>query len=253
MQAIGTIIDRTRMEYAGGNGNGRGPTTAPVPGPAADPYDDVRGMRLWRLDDLDTGHHPLVATAVAAARTWARRYNEGADPAPWLVLGGPNGTGKSHIARAIWSAFFYTPDYPAGPLGGELRVRLPRGRFLAAADLMAGLDPRREDGHALDNVPVSLVVGSAPIVVIDDVGAEGVLAFVGKEHQSYEREVRYFRFIDFCYANGIPGVITTNLSPGELATHIGRRAWDRLMQMAPYGQTVFLEGVPSWRVKAGGR
>lgn len=90
-------------------------------------------------------------------------------------------------------------------------------------------------------------------MVIDDVGAEGVLEFVGKEHQVVERQARYFRFIDHCYANDIPGVITTNLPLAELAAHLGRRAWDRLMQMAPAGQMVDMSGVPSWRVKAGGR
>jgi hypothetical protein len=33
----------------------------------------------------------------------------------------------------------------------------------------------------------------------------------------------------------------------------GRRAWDRLMRIAAGGQMVKMDGVPNWRVKAGGR
>jgi len=67
------------------------------------------------------------------------------------------------------------------------------------------------------------------------------------------RYLSLFRVIDWAYGNGVPLVITSNLTIQELAGHVGRRAWDRLMQMAPTGQMVDMSGVPSWRVKAGGR
>lgn len=227
-----------------------------APPASYNPYDDVPTLPRPRLADLDTSHHPLVAAAVDAARLWARRYNtwnREETRAPWLVLSGPNGTGKTHIARCIWSAFAYTINVTEGDPrdrgGRELVVERPTGRFWRADELMTDITELR------DGAGVGSLIGAAPIVVLDDVGAEGTLQYIGKEQQEYERHVRYFRFIDFCYyqSNGIPGVLTTNLTLRDLADYIGKRAWDRLNEMAPLGQMVSLEGVPSWRVKAAGR
>ena len=201
-----------------------------------------------RLADLDTSH-PTVALAVAAARRWAERMKADEERGPSLILSGPNGTGKTHIARAIlWSMTTVAIDSDGSALSGSRR---PRGRFYHAGELLAALGPDEELGGALPGV--GYVVGSAPVVIIDDIGAEGTLAYVKGEYQEHERQMRYFRIVDWAYGNGVPLVLTTNLSLQVLAAHVGARAWDRLMQMAPAGQMVDMSGVPSWRVKAGGR
>ena len=209
---------------------------------------DPADMAPTRLHDLDTTH-PVMAQAVAAAHRWAGRVREDSDRAPTLILSGPNGTGKTHIARAIlWSMTTVALDVDGRQIPGSKR---PRGRFFHAAELLARLAPDDETGGRLQ--PVGAVIGSAALVIIDDVGAESIFAYVRGGYQEQERQVRYFRVIDWLYANNVPAVITTNLSPTELAAHVGRRAWDRLMQMAPAGQMISTEGVPSWRVMAGGR
>lgn len=234
-------------------------TTRPAGGVERDDLTDIRKLPRVRLSDIDASH-PLVATAVTAARTWVNRYNTfdpDTDRAPWLILSGPNGTGKTLIARVIFWAFRSTTviyegyDYGDGP-APDIRIDCPTGRFWPAHELMELLAPPRDDAGA---VGIGTTVGTAPVVVIDDVGAEGVLQYVGKEYQEYERTTRYFRFFDFCYVRGnsIPGVLTTNLTLSQLAAHVGPRAWDRLCEMAPAGQMVDMSGVPSWRVKAGGR
>jgi DNA replication protein DnaC len=210
---------------------------------------DVRELRPVRLGELDTRHHPLVKTAVDAARQWAARYQDGESKAPSLVLSGPNGTGKSHIARAIWWSITTAAMDDGGQI--DAATRRPVGKFYLAAELLAMLSPDDEMRGQLPGV--GQVIGAAPLVVIDDVGAEGVIQFVGKEYQTHERMVRYFRLVDWAYNNDVPLVLTTNLPLPELAGHVGPRAWDRLNEMAPAGQMVSLWGVPSWRVKAGGR
>lgn len=201
-----------------------------------------------RLSELDTSH-PTVALAVAAARQWAERMKESNERGPSLILSGPNGTGKTHIARSIlWSITTVAVDSDGSAMPGSRR---PRGRFYHAGELLAALGPDDEMGGAL--TAVGHVIGSAPVVIIDDVGAEGTLAYVKGEYQEHERQMRYFRIVDWAYANGVPLVLTTNLSLQTLAAHVGPRVWDRLMEMAPAGQMVDMSGVPSWRVKAGGR
>lgn len=210
---------------------------------------DIRNLEPVRLADLDTRHHPLVRTAVDAARAWAVRYKDSDTRAPSLILSGPNGTGKTHIARAIWWSMTQAAlDADGSMIPGSRR---PIGKFFHAAELIASLAPDDELGGQL--MPVGQVIGSSPLVVIDDVGAENTIAYVKGEYQQHERQVRYFRFIDWAYSNDVPVVITTNVRLDEMSDHVGQRAWDRLNEMAPAGQMVSLWGVPSWRVKVGGR
>lgn len=236
MQALATLISTTR----------------PAPGPSwrsGGNDGDIRALRPVKLADLDTRHHPLVAVAVEAARTWAQRYRDGETRAPSLVLSGPNGTGKTHIARAIWwSVTQVAQDADGATIAGSTR---PVARFFQAAELIAALSPDDDNGGQLPGV--GSIVGPSPFLIIDDVGAESNLAYVRGDRQDFERQVRYFRVVDWAYANDVPVIMTTNLRLDELPGHIGPRAWDRLNEMAPFGQMVSLRGVPSWRVKVGGR
>lgn len=237
MQEIASVVSRMASGRSWTNGyNTR----------EADSQTIGRLMEPVTLADLDTSH-PIVKTAVTAVRRWGERYKTGEERAPSLVLSGPNGVGKTHIARAIlWSLKMQATDVDGTVIAGSVR---PRGRFFHAAELLAQLSPDDEGRLGA----VGSLVGSAPLVVVDDVGAESTLAYVAAGQQDHERQVRYFRFVDWCDGNDVPVIITTNLTLPELAEHVGRRAWDRLLRMAPAGQMVSLFGVPSWRVKEGGR
>lgn len=203
-----------------------------------------------RIADLDTSH-PAMASAVKAAYDWAERKRQGYEDAS-LVLSGPYGTGKTHIARAILWSIILEPE-------GHPEAAVPAGRFFLANDLLMRMTPTKEKETGMIMTPrASDLVGNAPIVVIDDVGGQQILPYVAAADQDDERSARYFRFIDHCYVTQVSVIITTNLSMGggfrsEFAEHIGGRAWDRLNEMAPAGFMVGLDGVPSWRVKKGGR
>ena len=203
----------------------------------------ARKIERRTLAELDTSHQ-ILKTAVKTCHAWADRKRAGHQDAS-MVLCGPVGVGKTHIAKAIlWSMALTLDDGTAVSYAG---------RFFVASDLMMLMNPTRGDsGMTIIPRPASFI-GQAPLVVIDDVGTEQTLPFVKADEQANEIQARYFRVIDYCYTWQISIVITSNMSIRQLERYLGRRNWDRLGQMAPAGFMIDMVGVPSWRKKMSGR
>lgn len=230
MRAVSDIAANVRP----GDGWQAGPPTPPA-----------RVPQPTKLDELEITH-PVVKTAIDAARAWAERKREGVSEAS-LVLCGPYGTGKTHIARAILWSIRYTAD------GRDVA---PVGRFFTANDLLDKLGSVRDAQTGITSFSrAGEVIGNVPIVVIDDVGSTQQLQYIGAspDAQEAERHARYFKAIDYCYTYRISVIMTSNLKPADIAQHIGGRSWDRLSEMAPRGFIIDMTGVPSWRQKASGR
>jgi hypothetical protein len=145
----------------------------------------------------------------------------------------------------------------------------PTGKFYVSDDLLAMLgdssvadiiSPRPrvdENGNATRDATGTLTV---PVVVIDEVGQEKAIPYIGAsaEAQKAEKQARLFRVIQYCYTYKIGMVITSNLKVSQLESLLGRAAWSRLQEMAPRGFILSLweadgRPLPDWRVKAGGR
>lgn len=222
------------------------------------------------IRDIDMNHHPKVRDAVTAAYEWVERKKSHPNASLVLVASQvkrPDGTadinrtgygvGKTHIAKSImWSQRVVTEE---GDIVGHC------GQFYLARNLIDRL--REEPPEILAPKPnklyscdTSYAIGTH-VVVIDDVGTEGVLPFVSKESQELERQARYFDFINYCYGGidlwgnrtGISVVITANMTLDQLATHLGGRCWSRLLEMAPAGFMVDMTGVPDHRRQTSGR
>jgi len=218
-------------------------TIPDIPDIPGTPQRKPRQVERAKLADLDTGH-PLMRQAVDMVRRWKTRKEAGHTDAS-LVLAGPVGTGKTHIARAVlWSIAYNTDD--GKPVA-------PAGRFYHATDLLMAMNPTRGQSGVTEVPRPSTFIGAAPILVIDDVGTEQRIPFIAADVYEDEIHARYFRVLDYCYQFSISVVVTTNLSIPQLSERIGRRAWDRLSEMAPKGYMIDLSGVPSWRQQASGR
>ncbi len=187
------------------------------------------------LDMLDASH-PIMVDAVAMCHRWAERKREGYLDAS-LVFVGPVGTGKTHLARSVlWSIFNSEDDgTPVSPVG----------RFYSANDMIQAIDP----GLFL----ATFIPQYCPVLVIDDIGSEQQIPFIGKDGQLDEVSRRYFQVINYCYTWQISVVITSNLSLTRLQEHLGRRCWSRLNEMAPAGFMIDLTGAPDWRMLQSGR
>ena len=248
-------------------------------------------MTYPKLSDLDISH-PQVAMAVQAAQEWAGEKASGNEGIS-LILSGPNGVGKTHIAQAIWWSIRYRPvmdDWEDGETGHvitdgvttsvESPLEVPVGRFFTAANLVVEMGPYIADNGMMHQPSPDYFVGDAPIVVIDDVGAKIVMPYIKGGMQAEEIQARYFLLVEHCmrrtrevrrpdppdwgevvskFENYPPSlIITTNLDLGggvesEFAQHVGLRVWDRLQEMCPRGFMVAMNDVPSWRVKESGR
>ena len=218
-----------------------------VPDDAAVPVADAS---VASLGDLDPSWHPRVAQAIEAARNWQRRRQkqiaDGKTPNAALVLLSsaiPNdptrtgyGCGKTHIARAcLWTI--------RSVIDG--RAVAPGGRFFSARDLIYRLGG---ETRACDEI-------HGEIVVVDDVGTEGIIPYVRQDEktQEIERHARYLMVMNHCHKQGHSLILTANLTIDKLADYIGGRAWSRLLEMAPSGSIVDLTGVPDYRRASSGR
>lgn len=189
--------------------------------------------RWWRrtglpayTDGLTIESYPVsegTAAAVAKLRAWLDLPDD-----PWLYLHGRTGAGKTVLAAILARAlvahgatlvFMDVPD-----LLGTIRETWDR---TGARDA--------DDDHVISERSLHRSLMDADLLVLDDLGADA----------GYAWEVeRLFRVINGRYNAMKRTIITSNLTPGELARHFGaqgeRQVW-RIMERAQCS-VIHLEG-----------
>jgi len=136
-----------------------------------------------------------------------------------LILIGPVGTGKTHLATGILKK-----AYSRG-LDGVL-VSVP--------DLLNEIRQSFKHEQSGKTESIEAKVREKFLVILDDLGAERLTDWVKES---------LFTLINYRYEHQKPLIITTNYSPLELTTRIGERTTDRLREMC---KVVEIEG-KSWR------
>lgn len=133
-----------------------------------------------------------------------------------LMLAGPVGVGKTHLAAAI------------------LKVAFARGipaALVPVPKLLAEMRQALQTGEAR---PLADKVTHKRFLVLDDLGAERMSDWTQEE---------LYLLINSRYEAELPTVVTTNCTPEQLAEQIGERTTDRLREMC---RLVILGG-PSFR------
>jgi DNA replication protein DnaC len=125
----------------------------------------------------------------------------------WLVIHGPVGSGKSHLAAAVRNHLTRVLGVPT--------------LFLTTPELLSSL---REEVGASDErrgTPKALKTAcDAPVLILDDLGAERLTPFA---------EEQLFLLLDARYRRRWPTLVITNLPLKELPPRIGSRLADRVL------------------------
>ena len=158
------------------------------------------GFRLeGRLSAKEAENLGLVRNMV---RQWADR------PRGWMVLMGPTGTGKTHLAAAAARQRIAAADSVFFAVVPDLLDRLRRAY-------------RPDNAETYDDVLDAL--RHAGLLVLDDLGAHSTTPWA---------EEKLYQLLSYRYLQESPTLITTNMKPDDLDPRLASRIFDpRLSQV----------------------
>ncbi|MGW6703564.1 ATP-binding protein [Streptomyces sp. NPDC054956] len=146
---------------------------------------------------------------------WVRRVIANPETEPSLLLIGPTGTGKTHLAWGTLRAIAQS--------GSALACRW---RAITAVDMYATLRPK---GSPDPDAALASYSG-AGLLFIDDLAAA--------KATEWTEEITY-RIVNHRYEQCLPTMITSNVPPGQMKDLLGDRVASRLTEMC---ERVILRG-----------
>ncbi len=180
----------------------------PVPATPATRQDDLaeffRHRSQTACDQRFPARYREASLTHPEITAWANTYRANSRQAPWLLLLGPTGVGKTHHAYAALRAAVHQP----APVSWEA---------LTAADLYANLRPRPNADTETDLTRYR----TTGLLLIDDLGAA--------KPSEWTEEITY-RILNTRYNQQLPVIATTNLSLNDFKARLGDRITSRLAE-----------------------
>lgn len=166
--------------------------------------------------------HPGVARAKEVVASYLGKLSENLDCGRGLILFGPPGVGKTHLAARVH-------------LEAQKTLRL--SLFLSVPSLMVHFD-RAMDEEGLSEWELCELTLSPDLLILDDLGAE---------RQNGRTRERLYNVLSGRYTRKRATILTTNFTTAPaLLQHLGARLFDRLMEVStlvPLSGKSFRQGV----------
>ncbi len=145
--------------------------------------------------------HDQVVFSMRHALDKAREF--AADPKGWLLITGPYGCGKTHLAAAI------------------ANDRVERGEsalFVVVPDLLDYLRAAYAPNSAITYDERFQQVRDIEVLILDDLGTQNATSWAAE---------KLYQLLNYRYNAELPTVITTNQSPEEMDPRLASRLRDR--------------------------
>lgn len=123
-----------------------------------------------------------------------------------LMLVGPYGCGKTHLAAAI---LHRCAEYGVA------------GMFVVVPELLARIRTSYRTGDGKAEAVIE-TAKNAQLLILDDLGAEKASEWVKEQ---------LYMLVNYRYEHMLPTIVTTNCSGAELEQELGRRTLSRLVEM----------------------
>ena len=177
-------------------------------------YSDLGPLERLTFDTLELGTRDTYSEPSSFREAYHAAQRFVTDMQGWLVLSGPSGTGKTHLAAAVGNALVESGQAV---------------RFVSVPDLLDHLRSAFDPAVGAQYDQVFLQTIEAPVLILDDMGAQSSTPWADEKLD---------QILTHRYNRRLPTLVTTGIRFEELSDRLRTRLGD------PYFSTVV-------RIKAG--